>query len=216
MATIRLAALGDSFVEGRGDPGADGRWVGWVSRLADLLGIGQRGCLNLGAFEATTQRVADEQLPVALVRKAPLIGVIVGVNDLVSDYEPARFATNLNRVFDGLSGQGTTLFTATYPDIPGNLSVPKQFRELLRGRFARANDTLRAAVARTHALCLDVTEMPEWRDPARWSADGLHPSPLGHQRFAEEVANLIAWETGVAVAQSDSALVGAAGPGSAW
>lgn len=187
MPTIRLTALGDSFVEGRGDP-APGGYHGWVPRLAGLLGLPQGAVRNLGTYQATTQDVVEAQLPRALAGKPPLIGVIVGVNDLVTGYDPRRFRRNLATIFGSLSGMDTAVCTANYPDIPGNLPVPDGFRKLLRDRFAEANGVLAEVTAATGTLCLDLAADPEWRNRAMWSADGLHPSPLGHRRFAEAIA----------------------------
>ncbi|GAB3205839.1 SGNH/GDSL hydrolase family protein [Nocardia tengchongensis] len=200
MATIRLTTLGDSFVEGRGDAAPGGGWHGWVPRLADMLWLPADSVRNLGAYQATTQDVVDHQLTRALANKAPVIGVVVGVNDLVGDYDPDRFRRNLTAIFDQTTGMDTVVFTTTYADIPANLPVPETFRALLRDRFARANDALRETTARTGALCLDVTTVPEWADPAMWSPDGLHPSPRGHEYFARSVAELLAHTTGMALA----------------
>ncbi|MEU5695100.1 SGNH/GDSL hydrolase family protein [Actinosynnema sp. NPDC020468] len=197
---IRLAVLGDSFVEGRGDPHPGGGYRGWVPRLAESLRLPRGTVRNTGTHGATTQDVVDSQLPGALVHKAPLIGVIVGVNDLVSDYDPVRFERNLTVLFGALGGADTTVVTATYPDIPANLPVPDAFRDLLRSRFTEANTTLRRVTAAAGALCLDIARAPEWRDRALWSADGLHPSPLGHRRFAESVLDLVDRATGLTAA----------------
>jgi lysophospholipase L1-like esterase len=191
MPAVRLTALGDSFTEGREDPSPAGAWHGWVPRLAEMLGIPPTGVRNLGAHNATTQTVVDEQLGAALAHKSPLIGVMVGVNDLVSDFDAARMRRNLNSIFGRLAGMDTIVFTATYADIPANLPLPETFRALLRRRFAAANETLIEVTRATGALCLDVTASPAWSDPAVWAADGLHPSPLGHRRFAESVAGLL-------------------------
>lgn len=205
MARFRLTALGDSFVEGRGDPDPDGAWRGWVPQLAEMLGVPPSGVRNLGAMHATTQRVVDTQLGAALVNKSPLIGVIVGVNDLISDFDPARMRRNLTTIFGSLTGMDTVVFTATYTDIPANLDLPESFRALLRQRFAMANRAL-TEVARAHgAVCFDAAAAPEWSDPAFWSADGLHPSPLGHRRFAETMAGLLERVAGVPVVASAAA-----------
>ncbi|WP_067542499.1 SGNH/GDSL hydrolase family protein [Nocardia crassostreae] len=192
MPAIRLTTLGDSFVEGRGDAAPGGDWYGWVPRLAEILALPRDSVRNLGAYQATTQQVVEDQLFRALTNKAPVIGVVVGVNDLVGDFDAQRFRRNLSTIFDHLTGMDTVVFTATYADIPANLPVPEAFRTLLRSRFDWANDALRETTARTGALCLDVTTIPEWADPDMWSPDGLHPSPRGHQWFAREVAALLA------------------------
>jgi len=188
MPTIRLTVLGDSFVEGRGDPAPGGGYHGWVPAFAAHVGLDPAAVRNLGTYQATTQDVVDRQLPKALAGKPPLIGVIAGVNDLVQDWDPARFRRNLHTIFSSLGGMDTTVFTASYPDIPANLPVPDGFRRLLRGRFAEANAALAEVITVTGTLCLDIAGQPEWARRAMWSADGLHPSPLGHRRFAESMA----------------------------
>lgn len=206
----RLTVLGDSFAAGRGEA-----VHGWVRVLARLLGIPEDDALNLGAFEATTQVVLDSQVAAAVASKAPLIGVVVGVNDLLSDYTPARFLGNLERIFAALAGPGTTVFTATYADIPGNLAVPEPFRVLLRQRFTEANEGLRAIAARFGVLCADVAATARWRAPALWSADGIHPTAEGHRLFAETVADALGRrETTVRarrLADNPIAIVGMAG-----
>lgn len=190
MPPVTFAALGDSFVEGRGDPVAGG-YRGWVPQLAGRLGIGPSSHRNLGAYHATTDVVRDAQLPMALVNKPPLIGVVVGVNDLVGRYDPSRFESNLLGIFSALAGGDTIVFTANYPDIPGRLPVNEGMRDLLRGRFTEANDSMRRACRATGTLCLDLVAGGQLDDHRYWSEDGLHPSPLGHGRFAQACVELL-------------------------
>lgn len=191
MPAVKFTVLGDSFVEGRGDVAVDGSYLGWVPRFARRMGVSSREVRNLGAYQATTQDVVDRQLPAALVRKAPLIGVVVGVNDLVQDYAPDRLAGNLDTIFRTLAGMDTTVFTASYPDIPANLPVPDEFRQLLRGRFAHANAVLGEVCAATGALRLDLSARQTWATRELWCADGLHPNADGHRVFAEDMAELV-------------------------
>lgn len=193
MPTVRFTALGDSFVEGRGDAAAAGSvpYVGWARRFARRMGVAPRESRILGAYQATTQVVVDRQLPVALARKSPLIGVIVGVNDLVQDYDPRRFVRNLETIFGSLAGLDTTVFTASYPDIPANLPLPEEFRGLLRERFTFANDALREICATTGTLHLDIAADAGWTGRQLWSDDGLHPNTDGHRRFADDMADLV-------------------------
>ena len=95
MTPYSLVVLGDSFAEGRGDPGPDGAYVGWVPRVARLLGIAESTVLNLGAYGALTQDVVDAQLVRVADVTTPLLGVAVGGNDLVRAYDPDRFRANL-------------------------------------------------------------------------------------------------------------------------
>ncbi|MCC3332740.1 SGNH/GDSL hydrolase family protein [Nocardia abscessus] len=195
-----LTALGDSFVEGRGDAAPGGGYRGWVPRLGGQLGLRPAAVRNLGEHGATTGIVLEKQLRVALSGRSGLFGVVVGVNDLVSDYDQERFARNLAELFGALRAGGATVFTASYPDIPARLPVPDGFRALLRERFAFANAVLADVVADTGTLLLDIAAQPEWERPQMWTADGLHPSSLGHHLFAAGVAELVASRTATTVA----------------
>lgn len=191
MPANRLTVLGDSFVEGRGDPDPGGEFTAWAPTLAARLGL--RGAWrNLGAYGATTQVVVDTQLSRAVADKPPLIGVVAGTNDLVSDYDPARYRDNVDHILGTLSGPGTVVFTATHPDIPARLPVPDRFRDLLRDRFTEANDHLRTAARRNGAVLFDLARCPRWARAEVWSADGLHPNAAGHRLFADDVAERVA------------------------
>ncbi|MDF0529509.1 GDSL-type esterase/lipase family protein [Tsukamurella sp. 8F] len=199
MSAVELVVVGDSFVEGRGDT-RNGRYHGWVPRLATQLGVRSSRIRNLGAYQATTDRVVTDQLPAAAACGARLAGVVVGVNDLVSDYDEDRFARNIGTVLNALSDSGSLVFTASYPDIPARLPVPESFRDLLRDRFDAANEILAQSVSESGAHLLDIAADPGWQRDEMWSPDGLHPSPCGHQEFASGVRELIAMHTATTIA----------------
>jgi lysophospholipase L1-like esterase len=191
----RFVALGDSFVEGHGAGPAGG----WTDQLGWRLGLPAGGVVNLGSYGATTQDVADRQLTVALANKAPLVGLVVGVNDLLGGYDPDTFRGNLHRLYSALTGPDTVVFTATCPVVPRVQTLPTAFGELVRRRFDEANGFVRELTGRYGVLCLDPAGDGEWTDPALWSQDGVHPGAEGHLRFAEQAGALVAPATGTPV-----------------
>jgi len=191
MFRARLATLGDSFVAGYGDEDPGGQRLGWVSRFARLLDLPAQRLINLASYGATTQDVVADQLEAALVNKPPLVGVMVGVNDLLGDYRTERFRVNVASIFGAVCGADTVVFTATYPEVPRVAPLPEPIREVVRRRFVEANGLLRRFASDHGVLCLDIAVAPEWRKADMWSADGLHPGPKGHQRFAEGMAELV-------------------------
>lgn len=193
MPERELTVIGDSCAQGRG--GAvrpDGTFDGFAVRMARLLGIADRAVLNLGSFGATTQHVVDRQLPVALRNPAPLMGVIVGGNDLVTDYDRDRFQRNLRHIYVSLARPDRLVFTTNWPSIPDRLSgIDHRFRAVLRERFADANEYLDRLVHELGVVCLDLVHAPITADPVMWCEDGMHPSPAGHQAIGTAMADLI-------------------------
>lgn len=187
-----MVVLGDSFAEGRGDPGPDGTYVGWVPRVARLLDIAESAVLNLGAYGALTQDVVDTQLPRLADAETPLLGVAVGGNDLVRAYDPDRFRGNLRTIFEAVTAPGRTVFTHDYPDIPGRIpGLPDETRALLRGRFDEANAYLADLCADLGVRCYALATADLTRDAAMWYPDGIHPSSLGHRTIAVEIATML-------------------------
>lgn len=192
MSALELTVIGDSFAEGRGGTvRADGSFAGFTVQMAKVLGISS-GILNLGSFGATTQDVVDRQLPVALENTAPVMGVIVGGNDLVTDYDRDRFQRNLRHIYTSLARPGRLVFTTNWPKIPDRLpGLDHQFRALLRERFTEANSYLDELAGELDVVCLDLVHAPITADPVMWCPDGMHPSPAGHQVIGTAIADLI-------------------------
>jgi len=187
-----LVVLGDSFAEGRGDPGPAGTYVGWVPRVARLLGIAESAVLNLGAFRALTQDVVDTQLKQVADVTTPLLGVAVGGNDLVRAYDRERIEANLRTIFEAVTTPGRTVFTHDYPDIPGRIpGLPEETRALLRGRFDEANAYLADLCSELGVLRYGLAGAELTRDAAMWYPDGIHPSTVGHRTIAIEIAAML-------------------------
>ncbi|HJQ48320.1 MAG TPA: GDSL-type esterase/lipase family protein [Amycolatopsis sp.] len=189
--SVDLTVIGDSFAQGRGGTlRADGTFAGFVAEMAGVLGISGR-VFNFGSFGATTQDVVNEQLPKALERPAPLMGVIVGGNDLVTDYDRDRFQRNLRHIYSSIARPGRLVFTTNWPNIPDRLpGLDDRTRAVLRDRFAEANEFFERLVHEFDLVCLDLLHAPISADPVMWS-DGMHPSPAGHEVIGTAMADLI-------------------------
>ncbi|MFI5606905.1 GDSL-type esterase/lipase family protein [Amycolatopsis sp. NPDC051903] len=208
MSEFELAVIGDSFAEGRGGTvRPDGSFAGFTIHLAQSLGL-SGPVLNLGSYGATTQDVVDRQLAVALAKPAPLTGVIVGGNDLVTDYDRERFRRNLHHIFSSLVAPGRLVFTTNWPRIPDRLpGLPDAARSVLRARFAEANDYLDGLVTELGFVCLDLANAPVTADPVMWCPDGMHPSAAGHELIGTALADLVDEARGALIRPP-----GAAGP----
>ncbi|HSS31796.1 MAG TPA: SGNH/GDSL hydrolase family protein [Solirubrobacterales bacterium] len=189
MSVATYVALGDSFTAGRESIEAE-RW-------ADRLAAGLRAVnpdlvyRNLAVDGASSAEVL-EQLPEAIALEPDLVTVICGANDVlltsrpdVSGYEQ-RFSEILERL--RAASPEAAILTATTPESWHFMELRPRTRARLVKALFDLNAATLAVAARHHVLCLDVVEHPGLVDRANFSADGLHPSALGHERAAEEIS----------------------------
>ncbi|MCM3883223.1 GDSL-type esterase/lipase family protein [Frankia sp. R82] len=197
--SVRLVVIGDSFVEGRGDPDPHGSgYRGWLPTFAGLLGLRADECRNHGEHLATTASVVDRQLDAVRSTRPRLAGMIAGFNDIVGEYQPAEFRSNLATIFGTMTRHASLAFTGTYPDVTRRMSLTAPVRAELRSRIQDANAALREIAAQLDLVCLDVDHSEtDWDDDVLWSDDGIHPSRAGHLRFAGELAGAVAESLGV-------------------
>jgi lysophospholipase L1-like esterase len=184
--TIRsYAALGDSFTAGTGcEPGES-----WADRLAARLAAGQSDFVyrNL-AFEGATSADVLDQLGPALQLEPDLVTVVCGANDVLLSVRPdphaysRRLAGIIRRLREALPG--VRIVTATAPERWDFLELGPRTRNRVERGIARFNAATRAVAEAHNVPCLEVAGHPGLADPGNFIADGLHPSPRGHERAA--------------------------------
>jgi lysophospholipase L1-like esterase len=182
-------ALGDSFTAGRESIEAD-RW-------ADQLAAGLRAVSpglayrNLAVDGADSSEVL-EQLPEALALGPDLVTVICGANDVLLTSRPdvggyeRRFSEILERLREG--APEAAILTATAPESWHFIELRPRTRARLAKALADLNAVTRSVAARHRVPCINVASHPGLTDRANFSADGLHPSTLGHERAVEEIS----------------------------
>lgn len=184
-----FVALGDSFTAGNGGPPGER----WADRLAALLG-GANPALryeNLAVDGATSTEVL-EQVPTALALRPDLVTVVCGANDVLLTSRPdlagyeERFAEILGLLT--AAEPRPAVLTATAPESWQFMELRPRTRARLVRSLGELNAATRTIAARYGVPCLEVAGHPGLADPANFSADGLHPSALGHERAAEEIA----------------------------
>jgi lysophospholipase L1-like esterase len=89
------------------------------------------------------------------------------------------------------------LVTATAPEGWQFMDLRPRTEARLIEATRELNDITRAAAERHGVLCLPVAGHPALRDPATFSADGLHPSSEGHQLVARESSKYLGQELGI-------------------
>jgi lysophospholipase L1-like esterase len=193
------AALGDSFTAGRDSVDAE-RW-------ADLLAAGMRRVNpdlryeNLAVDGATSGDVLRGQVEPALALEPDFVTVICGANDVLLTTRPdvAGYAERIDRILARLreGAPEAMLVTATAPEGWQFMELRPRTEARLVAATTELNDVTRAAAERHGVLCLPVAGHPALRDPATFSADGLHPSSAGHQTVARESARYLNEHLGI-------------------
>lgn len=186
----RFVALGDSLTEGVGDPHP--AWPnglrGWADLVAERLAAGDPGTeyANLALRAKTARDVATEQVPLAVRMKPDIVTIWAGGNDIL------RPRLNLDHVLEPLDhalaqfAATTTVIVFTGFEISGSPVLRP-----LRARVRALNATLREIAAERGAVVADVSGRSAWTDRRLWAQDRVHPSPIGHQRLAAQVIQLL-------------------------
>jgi lysophospholipase L1-like esterase len=184
------AALGDSFTAGRDSVDAE-RW-------ADLLAAGMRRVNpdlryeNLAVDGATSAEVLEQQVGPGLDLEPDFVTIICGANDVLLATRPdvATYAKNFDAILQRLreGAPEAMLVTATAPEGWQFMELRPRTEARLIEATKQLNDATREIAERYGVLCLPVAGHPALRDPATFSADGLHPSSAGHKIVAEQGA----------------------------
>ncbi|WP_406071410.1 SGNH/GDSL hydrolase family protein [Streptomyces sp. NBC_01020] len=185
------AAIGDSFTEGVGDPGPDGKFVGWADRLAVLLDdrVPEHTFryANLAVRGRLLDRIVEEQVPRAKELAPDLVSFSAGGNDIIRPgSDPDDAAERFERALVDLTGSVGTVMVTTGFDTRG---VP--VLRHLRGKIATYNEHVRVIAARHGAPVLDLWSLKTIQDRRAWDDDRLHLSPEGHTRVALRAAQVL-------------------------
>ncbi len=193
------AAIGDSFTAGRDSIDAE-RW-------ADLLADGMRRVNpqlryeNLAVDGATSAEVLEHQVEPALALEPDFITVICGANDVLLATRPdvAGYAKSIDAILSRLreGAPGAAMVTATAPEGWHFMDLRPRTEARLIEATRELNEVTSAAAERYDVLCLPVAGHPALRDPATFSADGLHPSSAGHRMVAEQTAVVLHRQFGI-------------------
>ena len=192
-------ALGDSFTAGRDSIDAE-RWP-------DLLAAAMRRVNpelryeNLAVDGATSAEVLERQVGPALALEPDLVTIICGANDVLLSTRPdvPTYAKNFEEILRRLreGAPEAMLVTATAPEGWQFMELRPRTEARLIEATKELNDVTRAAAKRYDVECLPVAGHPALRDPATFSADGLHPSSTGHQTVARESAMYLSARLGI-------------------
>ncbi|MEU4264173.1 SGNH/GDSL hydrolase family protein [Streptomyces sp. NPDC025273] len=193
------AAIGDSFTEGVGDPGPDGRPLGWADRfaviLADQLTVpaaaagphGNFRYANLAVRGRLLDQIVEEQVPRAKELAPDLVSFCAGGNDIIRPgSDPDDVAERFERAVAELTRVVGTVMVTTGFD---TRHVP--VLRHLRGKIATYTAHVRSIADRYDCPVLDLWSLRSVQDRRAWDDDRLHLSPEGHTRVALRAAQVL-------------------------
>ncbi|MEV6972008.1 GDSL-type esterase/lipase family protein [Kitasatospora sp. NPDC093806] len=188
---MRICFIGDSFVQGVGDP----EYRGWVGRVLEASGGGITA-FNLGVRRNTSEDVAERWRREVLPRTAPgadnRLVVSFGSNDAILEngavrVGPERCLENLASILD--ESLDESLSRAVLPLVVGPPPVVVAGDGHLR-RTAALAEGMAALCASRHVPFVDTTlrlaDDPVWVREAT-AGDGAHPGADGYRRLADLV-----------------------------
>ncbi|WP_458091308.1 GDSL-type esterase/lipase family protein [Streptomyces malaysiensis] len=184
---LRMCFIGDSFVQGIGDP----EHRGWVGRVLQAT-CGDVTAFNLGIRRNTSedvlrrcwQEVAPRTLPDADNR----LVVSFGSNDMVEEegkvrVAPSRCVGNLTSLLDGCRQRAiAALVVGPPPVVDAGEDHLRRTSQLAEEMAALCRSRHVPFIATTQALACD----PAWTREAL-AGDGAHPGSAGYHRLTDIV-----------------------------
>jgi lysophospholipase L1-like esterase len=194
MIYQRFIALGDSFTEGMTDELVSGNFRGWADRVADVLAPQSPNFTyaNLAIRGKLLNEVIENQVPSAIsmiTGKDTLISFHAGANDVLRPgYRYENVIPIYNDAVKRLAASGATLMLFTVLERTGNTG---KTADMWAARFGAFNQNVRTIAAEVGAIVIDANEKEFLSDRRFLAFDRLHLNPLGHDRVAQGVLEVL-------------------------
>ena len=187
---LRVVWLGDSTATG---VGTDEVEASMAYRVTEALADGSATLTILAVSGAQVHEVLDEQLPELARTDADLVFVSIGANDVTALTRQTTFRSRYRRMVEEIRAALPTaeVVLVGIPDIgtAPRLAVP--LRQLAGARAAQLDDEIEDLADDAGLRHVDLASRTSSifsSDPDRYFADdGYHPSPDGHEVWADAV-----------------------------
>jgi lysophospholipase L1-like esterase len=185
----RFAALGDSLVEGLGDPVDGYPTRSWPETTAQAFEQVHPDFefLNLGKRYITSRQVRETQLQPALDFEPDLATVMAGGNDFGDPFDPEAIERELDAIVGALSETGATVFTLSLPNIVRCGLYPENLVEVLGPRIVTHREITTRIAERYDTIFFDYYTHPTGHDRSTISGDLMHPNMRGQAILADVV-----------------------------
>ena len=185
---VRLLAVGDSIVAGVGAPTLTEALVGQTALALTFAKECSVQWKAMGVSGHDAQDLLDSTLPKLSGEAYDYIIVSVGVNDITGLTSLRKWRENLADIIERLLAHspGAVIAFAGMPPMHGFPLLPQPLRAVF-GMRAKVFDvvTRQALAGHPNAVHVPVDFDP---DPAKFSADGYHPSAASYTEFGRHMA----------------------------
>jgi lysophospholipase L1-like esterase len=190
---VRYLSLGDSYTIGTGASDGAHSWPSIIAaRLAEQT-RGQVELTNPAINGFTTQDLIEDELPQVRRLKPDLVTILIGVNDLVRERNPADYRASLVRIYDEVKNEKARDGRVFAVSIP-NWSVVPAAREYgdperIRDLTDAFNDIAREEATTRGFGWIDITaaSLSGLGTPGWIASDGLHPGDNQYAAWAEVI-----------------------------
>jgi lysophospholipase L1-like esterase len=185
----RFVVVGDSVALGIGDPVPGYRDLVWTDRIAaELRDVRpELTYLNLGERDLLAAVVRTRQLAAAVAFAPDLALVACGGNDAMrSSYRPQVIDDELTAIISALLAAGADVITVGMFDAAYAPCIPDRVKPVVSARMRTLSARTSELAARLGTIHLPLTGHPAERDPALYSADGVHGNKRSHAICAAE------------------------------
>ena len=194
---LRICFVGDSFVNGTGDPAC----LGWTGRVcAALIEQGHSVTYyNLGVRRETSSDIATRWRQEVTPRLAPgteaRLVFSFGVNDTMPQGSGSRVPhadslANTERILRSARAVAPTIMVGPQP-------IADERQNVVTAKLAQGMQVVCASVGVPFLpVFTSLHKSTIWMDEVR-AGDGAHPSAAGYAEFARLVVGSSAWQTWV-------------------
>lgn len=192
---IRFLPLGDSYTIGTSVAESE-RWPNQLVGLLGDRGVSVQIVANPAVNGYSSADLIRDELGLVDVQAPSLVGVLIGVNDVVRGVPEERYRANVEQILDHLVARvgAARVFAVATPDYtltPAGADFGDPATN--RAAIARFNAILRVASEARHVAFVDITPVADQAgtDPSMVAVDGLHPSGRQYLAWAELIAPVV-------------------------
>ncbi len=191
---IGFLPLGDSYTIGTSVDESER----WPNQLVELLGdrVPLRLVANPAVNGYTSADLIRDELDLVDVHRPGLVGVLIGVNDVVRGVPEERYRANVAQILDHLvervgAGRVFAVATPDYTLTPAGADYGDP--ETNRAAIERFNAILQMEAEERHIAFVDITPVANraGTDSSLVARDGLHPSGRQYLAWAELIEPVV-------------------------